>query len=150
LERLTIAQAAKRLDITQEAIRQRVRRSTIKHEKGDDGKMYVYVEDLRDSRQGVADDVTDALTTALQDRIDSLEHQLEQEREANRENRRLLALQLEHMRALEPPREEYSEATVGSETASEEPGRGDVPPEGQGEHHPVERPSWWRRFFGFE
>ena len=42
------------------------------------------------------------------------------------------------------------EATEAPETASEEPGRGDVPPEGQGQHHPVERPSWWRRFFGFE
>jgi DNA-binding transcriptional MerR regulator len=146
LERLTIAQAAKRLDITQEAIRQRVRRGTIKHEKGDDGKMYVYVEDLRDSRQGVADDVTDALTTVLQDRIDSLEHQLEQEREANRENRRLLALQLEHMRALEPPRGDHSEATGGPEASPERAGRGEDRP---AEEQPQRR-SWWREFFGVQ
>jgi Helix-turn-helix domain len=28
--------------------------------------------------------------------------------------------------------------------------RGVVPPEGQGQQHPVERPSWWRKFFGLE
>jgi hypothetical protein len=37
-----------------------------------------------------------------------------------------------------------------SERVEEAMDRGDVPPEGQGQQHPVERPSWWRRFFGFE
>src|SRR5918998_731472 len=40
-----------------------------------------------------------------------------------------------------------SEAARGSETASEGADKGSVFPE---PHHPVERPSWWRRFFGFE
>ena len=38
------------------------------------------------------------------------------------------------------------EARESTQTASEGEGRGD-PPE---PHHPVERPSWWRKFFGFE
>jgi hypothetical protein len=37
-----------------------------------------------------------------------------------------------------------------SERVEEAMDRGNVPPEGQGQHHPVERPSWWRRFFGLE
>jgi hypothetical protein len=40
-----------------------------------------------------------------------------------------------------------SEAARGSETASEGADKGSVFPE---PHHPIERPSWWRRFFGFE
>jgi hypothetical protein len=40
-----------------------------------------------------------------------------------------------------------SEATGASESVSEGVDRGVVPP---GPEHPVERPSWWRRFFGFE
>jgi hypothetical protein len=46
--------------------------------------------------------------------------------------------------------ESRSEATGAPETSSEEPYSTHAAPEGQGQHHPVERPSWWRRFFGFE
>ena len=47
----------------------------------------------------------------------------------------------------ETPREATPHTQEPSETPSEGPDRGDVPP---GSEHPVERPSWWRRFFGFE
>jgi hypothetical protein len=40
-----------------------------------------------------------------------------------------------------------SEAAGTPETTSEEPGRGDVPPEQQ---EPSQRRSWWREFFGLE
>ena len=43
--------------------------------------------------------------------------------------------------------ESRSEATGAPETASEGPGRGTAPDEA---YHPVERPSWWRKFFGLE
>jgi hypothetical protein len=46
-----------------------------------------------------------------------------------------------------PELEAPPETQRSPETASKGAGRGDVPPE---EHHPVERPSWWRKFFGFE
>jgi hypothetical protein len=47
----------------------------------------------------------------------------------------------------ETPREANPESREPSETPSEGPDRGDVTP---GSEHPVERPSWWRKFFGFE
>jgi hypothetical protein len=47
----------------------------------------------------------------------------------------------------EGPREATPQTREAPETPSEGPDRGDVPP---GSEHPVERPSWWRRFFGFE
>jgi hypothetical protein len=37
-----------------------------------------------------------------------------------------------------------------SERVEEAMDRGDVPAGGPGPQHPVERPSWWRKFFGFE
>ncbi len=40
-----------------------------------------------------------------------------------------------------------SEATGASEPSSETVDKGDAPP---GPDHPVERPSWWRKFFGLE
>jgi hypothetical protein len=43
--------------------------------------------------------------------------------------------------------ENRSEATGVPDTASEGAGKRDASPE---PHHPVERPSWWRKFFGFE
>jgi hypothetical protein len=42
-ERLSVADAAKLLDITPEAIRQHIRRGPIQYEKGESGKYYVYV-----------------------------------------------------------------------------------------------------------
>ena len=44
--------------------------------------------------------------------------------------------------------ESRPEATGARETASESVDRGDVVPTES--EHPVERPSWWRKFFGFE
>ena len=49
--------------------------------------------------------------------------------------------------ATEAPREANPESREPSEMPSEGPDRGDVTP---GSEHPVERPSWWRKFFGFE
>jgi hypothetical protein len=76
---------------------------------------------------------------AEQDRDKLAEEQAAERRrreEAERE-REELRLRLEAaVEAREPP-----------EKPSEGPGRGGVPP---GSEHPVERPSWWRRFFGFE
>jgi hypothetical protein len=43
--------------------------------------------------------------------------------------------------------EALMEARDAPETASEGTGSGDIPPEPE---EPVERRSWWRRFFGFE
>jgi hypothetical protein len=126
-------------------VRQRINRGTLEHEKDVDGRVYVHVgniDDVQDDVQHGAYDLS-ALVESLQDQVQYLRQKLDESEEANRENRRLLALQLEHMRALEPP----SEPRESPQTASEESYGTHAPPD---QYHPVERPSWWRRFFGFE
>jgi hypothetical protein len=145
-ERLSVPDAAKRLGISEGALRQRINRGTIEHEKDADGRVYVFVQDTHGEQYGEQYGDVGQVVEILREQNVHLREQLDQEREANRENRRLLAAALERIPALEAP----PEPRESSETVSEEPGRGTAPDEGQGQHHPVERPSWWRRFFGFE
>jgi hypothetical protein len=44
LERLTVAQAATRLGVTQDAIRKRISRNTIDYDQDPDGRIHVYVD----------------------------------------------------------------------------------------------------------
>jgi IS30 family transposase len=44
LERLTVAQAAAQLGVSQDAIRKRIRRNTIDYDQDPDGRIYVYVD----------------------------------------------------------------------------------------------------------
>jgi excisionase family DNA binding protein len=57
VDRLTIQEAARQLGVSEGAVRKRVARGSLQHEKQDDGRIYVYVS-VRD-RRGV-DDVQDA------------------------------------------------------------------------------------------
>ncbi len=84
MKRLTVAEAADRLGITQDAVRQRIRRNTIEHQRIGDGKVYVYLTEEDARRDAVPHDVHNALVEELRDRIRSLET-------ANAEMRRLLA-----------------------------------------------------------
>ncbi len=43
MDRLTVAEAAERLGVTQDAVRQRVQRNTIEHERTEEGRVYVYL-----------------------------------------------------------------------------------------------------------
>src|SRR5215203_5569564 len=44
VDRLTIQEAARRLGISEGAVRKRATRGSLKHEKGDDGRVYVYLD----------------------------------------------------------------------------------------------------------
>jgi len=63
LDRLTVSEAAKRLEVSTEAIRQRIRRGTIEYDQDDDGKYYVYLQ----STEGVENNVHN--NDALQDQV---------------------------------------------------------------------------------
>jgi hypothetical protein len=99
LERLTTAQAASRLGISEAGVRKRVQRGQMPHERDDTGRLWVYLDTsetawqrLRDRDRKSRDSHTpDALESQMQARIDSLERQLEQANERDRENRRIIA-----------------------------------------------------------
>jgi hypothetical protein len=139
------------MGVTVDAIRKRMYRGTIPHEKDEDGRVWVILDTdqdaaskIRDTDQPQSD--KDALVSEMSDRIASLERQLEAERQANSEHRRLLAAALERI----PPQLEAStapsEPRESPETVSDESATRPGTSEGQ---EGVQR-SWWRRIFGGE
>ena len=142
--RVTIREAAILLGVSEGAVRKRVDRGTIEHDKGNDGRVYVY---LSDGVPGGDDNGVDASTphesspliSEMRSRIDFLEDEL-------RRKDMILMNMTETMKAITAP----PEPREGSVTGSEDSTRGDVPSEHQEEPLREERPSWWRKFLGFE
>jgi hypothetical protein len=152
--RVTVAQAAVLLGLSEDAIRSRLKRGTLSKEKDADGTVFVVLDGGRPTTNGdrpMTDQTTDQSALALmQAHLDSLgeqltyiRDQLDQEREANRENRRIIAGLVQRVPELEAPRN-------GHETATAEPDREEHRPATNGAQEGTERRSWWRRWFGFE
>jgi excisionase family DNA binding protein len=148
LDRLTVAQAADRLGVTQDAVRKRIARGTIRHEKDYEGRIFVYLntfesESKTDQDNGqdvesktVSDADQDKYTRSLEDQVDFLRRELE------RKDTIIMSLtqRIPELEASPEPRE-------GHGTASEETAKSTTPPEQQ---KPSQRRSWWRAFFGLE
>jgi hypothetical protein len=141
VDRLTIQEAARALGISEGAVRKRVTRGTLEHDKGDDERVYVYLS-VRD-RRGV-DDVQDAgvdpnssaLISEMRDRIRFLEEEV-QRKDA------ILLNMTEAMKALSPPSEnppESSESPVPTDTT-------DTPPETREEPQEAAQSPWWKRMW---
>jgi hypothetical protein len=89
LDRISVAQAANRLGITQDAVRKRIARGTIRHGKDHEGRIFVYLDTFesesktdRDNGQDrepktVSDADQDRYTRSLEDQIDFLRRELE-------------------------------------------------------------------------
>jgi hypothetical protein len=97
VRRVTVAEAARRLNLSAEAVRSRVQRGTLDSIMVD-GAVYVLLDADQVRPSGVrTDDQTpliqslQALVQSLQDQAAYLRKQLDQERKANRENRRIIA-----------------------------------------------------------
>ncbi len=129
-DRVTIQEAARRLGISEGAVRKRVTRDSLQHDKGDDGRVFVYLDER--TTRGV-DDVQDAgvdpNSTAL---ISRLEDEVAYLREESRRKDEIIMQQAMTMRALTAPSE--------AETVQE----GEEPPKStEGSETTAQRP-WWR------
>jgi hypothetical protein len=124
-----VSDAAKALQITPEAVRQRIRRGTIEYEQTEDGRYFVYV-----TPSGHVENTV--LNTDLRDYVETLKRELEIRNEELRRKDHIIAALTERIPAIEAP----SEPRESPETASEEKEKGEKKPEEQ-------RP-WWRRMFG--
>jgi hypothetical protein len=149
-ERLTVAQAAVSLGITEGAVRSRVKRGTLPTTK-EGGTVFVLLSDgtsqaNQSTNTGVPGDQSE-LVASLQDQVRYLREQLDAEREARTEERRrhdtVVAQLTSKIPAIEPP-QEPSETT---ETVEEPPDRAEPRPATGGAQESVQRP-WWRRVFG--
>jgi hypothetical protein len=137
--RVTVREAAILLGVSEGAVRKRVDRGTIEHDKGSDGRVHVYLPPGVDNGLGASTThESNTLISEMRSRIGFLEEEL-------RRKDTILLNMTEAMKALSPPQAAATEAPGAPRTASEGAGRGDVPQE---QEEPVERRSWLLRFFG--
>jgi excisionase family DNA binding protein len=151
--RLTVDQAADQLGVSVDAVRARIKRNTIAHER-QGGRVYV----LLDTDQGADQGTTRADHTA--ELIATLREQLQAERRANEENRRIIAALTQRIPELpaSPGSASSQEPSESPPEATEQPGRVGPQPEVEGAQEPSDalggpgsgtaRGSWWRKMFG--
>ncbi|MDP9458182.1 MAG: hypothetical protein M3Q60_20950, partial [Actinomycetota bacterium] len=161
--RVDLATAAAMLGISSDAVRKRAKRGTLAHERGPDGKLYVWVDTGESDgypvgesepgrgreTDGDANRLADELLEELRDRVRSLEHQLDAERQAHAETRRIAAM-LAQRTALKPTPDRRDAA----DTAPEDIGGGEgqdaraEPQTTTEEPEETARRPWWLRWFG--
>ena len=127
LDRVTIQEAARRLGVSEGAIRKRVTRNTLHHEKAPDGRVYVYLD--AGDRQGVdvvQDTGVDPHSTAL---ISQLEGEVGFLRDQVRRQQEIIAQQALTMRQLSAPQGTEGSAEEAAETVEEEPEEAEPRPE---------------------
>ena len=160
-QRYSIREAAKVLDLTEEAVRQRVKRGTLDSVKIG-GSLFVLLNtdtlsdrsndleqpithEIIDTSRGLSNDMS-RLVKNLEDEIANLRRQLDQANERDRENRRIIAALTTRIPELPPTR--------GQDNPPDESGSPMPPSEGKGsgtavsiEQEPSQRRSWLYRFF---
>jgi excisionase family DNA binding protein len=112
VDRLTIQEAARRLGVSEGAVRKRVTRGTLEHHKDEDGRVYVYLDAGVDDRvdEGVEPN-SNALISQLRDEVDYL-------RDENRRKDEIIMQQAMTMRQLTAaPTQEPSEARESPESS---------------------------------
>ncbi len=144
---MPLKDAAAVLGVSKDAVRQRVRRDTLRSDKGEDGRVYVYldasVDDVHPAKLPPAEAGDDPLHQQMQARIDDLREQLRREQDAHEQTRRLLGGALERIPAIEAPTGSTPDERGSDLTASPGPQRGTTPGD---QDRPARRP-WWRRIW---
>ena len=131
--RMTVAEAARTLGISESAVHERAKRGELEHERTPNGRLIVYLDSAATSATGrdrVRDESHDANPErhdrSLEDEIQYLRNELDQEREANRENNLIITALEERIAELE-----------ASQTKAAEPERRDPHlPTAEGDEHP--------------
>src|SRR5918992_3554878 len=116
VDRLTIQEAARRLGVSEGAVRKRVTRGTLQHEKEEDGRVYVYL-DVGDRQRvdGGYDAGVDPNNNAL---ISQLRDEVAYLRDENRRKDEIIMQQAMTMRQLTAaPPQEPSEARESPESS---------------------------------
>jgi transposase-like protein len=143
-DRVTVAEAARRLGVTQAAIRKRIERGTIEFGKDPEGLTYVHLD--RDAKVNMSHDtLVEGLRERIADQQDQIAHlrkQLDESNEANRENRRIIAALTQRIPELPPP--DMREQPESSDGTAE---RVNPSPPEEPREETRQRP-WYQRWFG--
>jgi hypothetical protein len=174
-DRVTVQEAARRLGVKDDAIRKRIQRGTLEHDKGEDGRVYVYLDPSsvvsRDARGGMAawdvsiDASYDAFLVGLQEQVGYLRSVLQEERDARRRADTIIAQLTRANAALArrvPERQAPQRHGEAVREAADDDAAGMYEEDGTGEPRNSARPRdtaefpvrgsltrpWWRRAFG--
>ena len=140
VERLSIMEAAEALGVTRDAIHKRIKRGSLEYEKGEDGRLYVYVDtstsgldkSVDESKDESKAEVLERLIESQQDRITFLEQELERRGDETARLHQIIAgltqanaqlLASSRVPELEAPREprESPEGAAGPASTEEAP-----------------------------
>ncbi len=141
MDRVTVAEAAVRLGVKEQAIRKRIQRGTLAYDKGEDGRVYVYL-DREDGPTGTGAGMS-TLVQGLQDQIAYLRQEAEDWKEEARRKDTIIMSLTQRIPALEVSAEPRGASGAAMESAAN---GDDMPSQSQ---EPSERRLWWRKFFGF-
>src|ERR671921_582613 len=144
--RVTVAEAAARLGIKEQAIRKRIQRGTLAHDKDEDGRVYVYLDPQDGATSTSIDTSMDKLLQSLQDQIAYLRQEAEDWKEEARRKDTIIMSLTQRLPELEAPAESLeapAESLRGLQTTSEGPPKGNP----RGQQEPLQRHSWPHRFF---
>ena len=140
MDRVTVAEAALRLGVKEQAIRKRIQRGTLAHDKGEDGRVYVYL-DAEDGATGTRTDAgMSTLVQSLQDQIAYLRQEAEDWKEEARRKDTIILSLTQRISELEAP----SEPRDAPETAAK---GGEREVLDETERAVEERRPWWCRIF---
>ncbi len=157
-DRVTIQEAARRLGIKDDAVRKRLQRGTLDHEKDLDGRVYVFLDKTQDTSQdrthypteglsqdSVKDLSKDKIINVLEDQIQYLkeiietrDRELEVRAEELAEMRRIVAALTSRI----------PELPAASPQRSPQSGESNTTVNGDDQASELKTGSWWRRVFG--
>ena len=142
-ERVTVQEAARRLGITESAVRKRAQRGHLQSQKTTEGKkerLYIFLDPDEDK---FPESFRERYMNSLEDRVQTLEDEVYRQQA-------IILNMTEAMKAISPPVHEPSEAPEpreSAETVEEQQGRGQPHPATGGAQEGMQRP-WWRRVLG--
>jgi len=140
--RVTVAEAAASLGVKEQAIRKRIQRGTLAHDKDEDGRVYVYL-DPEDRATGGGNGIDTGVSTlvqSLQEQIAYLRQEAEDWKEEARRKDTVIMSLTQHL----PELQSSKESRVDSDTAGEHTGKGYTALQPQ---KPLQWRSWLHRFF---
>jgi hypothetical protein len=141
-KKISVYDAADVMGITVDAIRKRIARGTIAHERDEDGRVWVIldtVDKVPDNDQYTGQYIeSTTLISEMRARIEFVE-------EEHRRKDAILLNMTEAMKALSPPQETSPERPPGD---SASPGPTRTPTKPREEPQEATQRPWWRRMFG--